>query len=166
MVPTISFWKYQTNVSICVFGGPGVATIDSSNDLSTDSVVKAIKPGLDESVLNAINNYKCDDDEHNGYIVMKGTSMAAPYVAGIIGELHDRYPQYRRNPKATKRIILTTATDLGAPGVDAEYGYGLVNRNKAVLTIGKTIHKPPVVVPDRKAPHVPIRGDRFAMQFV
>ncbi|SVC22763.1 uncharacterized protein METZ01_LOCUS275617 [marine metagenome] len=45
-----------------------VSSIDSSNDLSTDSVVKAIKPGLDESVLNAINNYKCDDDEHNGYI--------------------------------------------------------------------------------------------------
>ena len=105
-------------------------------------------------------------DEHNGYIVMKGTSMAAPYVAGVVGELHDRYPQYRRNPKATKRIILTTATDLGAPGVDAEYGYGLVNRNKAVLTLGKKVYTPPVVVPDRKAPHVPIRGDRFAMQFV
>ena len=105
-------------------------------------------------------------DEHNGYIVMMGTSMAAPYVAGVVAELHDRYPQYRGNPRATKRVILTTATDLGTPGVDAEYGYGLVNRNKAVLTLGKKVYTPPVVVPDRKAPHVTIGHDRFAMQFV
>jgi hypothetical protein len=97
---------------------------------------------------------------------MSGTSMAAPYVAGIVGELHDRYPQYRHNPGETKRIILTTATDLGAPGVDALYGYGLVNRNKAVLTMGRKIYKAPVVVPEKEMPYVPIRGDRFAMQFV
>ena len=115
-----------------------------------------VAPG--QSILSA--------DEYNGYIRMSGTSMATPYVAGIVGELHDRYPQYRHNPGETKRIILTTATDLGAPGVDSLYGYGLVNRNKAVLTLGKAIHKPPVVVPGRKAPHVPIRGDRFALQFV
>tara|TARA_B100000287_G_scaffold425657_1_gene472324 strand:- start:83 stop:403 length:321 start_codon:yes stop_codon:yes gene_type:complete len=38
------------------------------NDLSTESQVKAIKPGLDEEVLHAIDFWKCDDDEHNEYI--------------------------------------------------------------------------------------------------
>jgi hypothetical protein len=104
-------------------------------------------------------------DEGNGYVVMRGTSMAAPYVTGVVGELHDRYPALRRNPRKTKQIILTTATDLGAPGVDAEYGHGLVNRNKAVLTTGRLFYKPPVVVPDRQAPQVQV-SDRFAMQFV
>ncbi len=104
-------------------------------------------------------------DENNGYIHMSGTSMSTPYVSGIVGELHDRYPQYRHNPVATKRIILTTATDLGAPGVDKLYGYGLVNRNRAVLTLGKITYTPPVVVPDRQAPQVQV-SDRFALQFV
>ncbi len=111
-------------------------------------------------------------DEHNGYIRMSGTSMAAPYVSGIVGELHDRYPQYRHNPGETKRIILTTATDLGAPGVDALYGYGLVNRNKAVLTLGRNTHKPPKVVPEKEVPYVDPCASRdrcfsgFGFQFV
>ena len=38
------------------------------NDLSVESQIKAIKPGLDEDVLSAIAFWKCDDDEHNEYI--------------------------------------------------------------------------------------------------
>ncbi len=30
--------------------------------------IKAIKPGLDINVLNAIGDWRCDDDEHNEYI--------------------------------------------------------------------------------------------------
>jgi|TARA_B100001964_G_C13697313_1_gene364476 hypothetical protein len=45
-----------------------VASIDSSNKCEADEIVEAIKPGLDEDVIKAIDNWKCDDDEHNEYI--------------------------------------------------------------------------------------------------
>jgi len=34
----------------------------------TEPQIKAIKPGLDTNVLNAIGDWRCDDDEHNEYI--------------------------------------------------------------------------------------------------
>jgi len=45
-----------------------VSSIDSSNDLSVMSIVEAITPGLDKDVVKAIDNWKCDDDEHNDSI--------------------------------------------------------------------------------------------------
>jgi len=54
---------------------------------------------------------------HNGYMHVSGTSFAAPYVTGVVAELHDRFPALRHNPAGTKNVILTTATDLGPSGI-------------------------------------------------
>ena len=42
--------------------------IDSDVSKMTKPQIKAIKPGLDINVLNAISDWRCDDDEHNEYI--------------------------------------------------------------------------------------------------
>ena len=42
--------------------------IDSDVSKMTKPQIKAIKPGLDINVLNAIGDWRCDDDEHNEYI--------------------------------------------------------------------------------------------------
>ena len=42
--------------------------IDSDVSKMTTPQIKAIKPGLDINVLNAIGDWRCDDDEHNEYI--------------------------------------------------------------------------------------------------
>ncbi len=42
-------------------------------------------------------------------------------------------------PKDLQQTLLTTATDLGAQGVDAVYGWGLVNASKAVRGYGQFI---------------------------
>ena len=42
--------------------------IDSDVSKMTKPQIKAIKPGLDMNVLNAIGDWRCDDDEHNEYI--------------------------------------------------------------------------------------------------
>jgi hypothetical protein len=104
----------------------------------------------------------------NGYLHMSGTSMSAPYVTGVVSILHDRYPQLRHNPAGTKNIILTTATDLGPRGVDATYGWGLVNKKRAILTAGARFYVPPTVVSEKDAPYIRTEagGHRFAFQFV
>ena len=58
---------------------------------------------------------------------MSGTSMAAPIVTGAVALLHSYWGHLKNNPQATASILFESATDLGAPGVDAVYGHGLLN---------------------------------------
>lgn len=66
-------------------------------------------------------------DGEGGFVRRSGTSFAAPLVSGAIALLHDRWPWLAQHPAESVDIILNSATDLGAPGVDAVYGHGLLN---------------------------------------
>ncbi len=68
------------------------------------------------------------------YDSMTGTSMAAPHVTGALGLLFERFP-YLDNAQV-RDVLLTTATDLGAEGVDDVYGWGLMNLAKAIEGYG------------------------------
>lgn len=65
-----------------------------------------------------------------GYSEMTGTSMAAPHATAALAILMQRYP-YLDNA-LIRDILLTTATDLGDPGIDDTYGWGLINMQKAL----------------------------------
>ena len=66
-------------------------------------------------------------DGNGGVTRVSGTSFAAPLVSGAIALLHDRWPWLQNHAKATTDIIFQSARDLGAPGVDAVYGHGLLD---------------------------------------
>ena len=68
------------------------------------------------------------------YAIMSGTSMATPYVSGVAARILGASP-YLTN-KQVVSIILNSATDLGASGVDAVYGHGLVNLAAALQPLG------------------------------
>lgn len=59
-----------------------------------------------------------------------GTSLAAPEVTGIAALVKQNFPFL--TAKDLKATLLTTATDLGTPGVDEAYGWGLVNAAAAL----------------------------------
>ena len=69
-----------------------------------------------------------------GYATMSGTSMATPYVSGVAARVFGAAP-YLTN-KQVVSILLQSATDLGAQGVDAVYGHGLVNLTAALAPLG------------------------------
>ena len=64
----------------------------------------------------------------------QGTSFAAPRVSGAAAAIIDRAPFL--SATEVVEILLTTATDLGAPGVDEVYGHGLLNLSAALAPLG------------------------------
>jgi subtilisin family serine protease len=83
-----------------------------------------------------------------GYAEMAGTSQAAPHVAGVAALL----VSLGLRGRAAVDRLLATATDLGPPGIDAQYGHGLVNARTAVagLKPRATPPQPFVRVPRRQ----------------
>jgi subtilisin family serine protease len=59
-----------------------------------------------------------------------GTSMAAPHVSAVAALLKSQFPNMT-GPELRARLT-STATDIGAPGVDQLYGAGLVNAERAL----------------------------------
>jgi subtilisin len=62
-----------------------------------------------------------------------GTSMAAPHVAGVAALILAANPDWTNDQ--VRAQLQATADDLGDPGWDPQYGYGLVNAAEAVPTL-------------------------------
>jgi thermitase len=65
-----------------------------------------------------------------GYNYWSGTSFSSPIVAGVYALVHAANPAL--SPDQMDSIVFNTAVDLGAPGVDIQYGHGLANAAAAV----------------------------------
>ncbi|HEV3472782.1 MAG TPA: S8 family serine peptidase [Actinomycetota bacterium] len=63
--------------------------------------------------------------EYLGYGAGSGTSMAAPHVAAAAALVKARHPEW--TPDQIQVRLLGTATDVGRPGRDDEYGEGTLN---------------------------------------
>lgn len=60
----------------------------------------------------------------SGYAYLTGTSMAAPFVTGMAALYKEKYPTYSNIQ--IRKLLQENALDLGVPGKDPLYGYGLV----------------------------------------
>lgn len=85
---------------------------------------------LDDRVLAAVANSVQVLGADGKLTTQIGNSFAAPAVAGAAALLKEYWPQL--GGKAISQILLDTATDAGAPGVDPVYGAGILNVAKAM----------------------------------
>ncbi|MFZ4835104.1 S8 family serine peptidase, partial [Rouxiella sp. Mn2063] len=82
------------------------------------------------AIYSTVINGTSSEDLTTGYGNKSGTSMAAPHVAGSAAVLMQRFPYF--SAAQISDVLKTTATDIGAPGIDALYGWGMINLSKAI----------------------------------
>ncbi|MDD9841754.1 MAG: S8 family serine peptidase, partial [Alphaproteobacteria bacterium] len=68
---------------------------------------------------------------------IRGTSFAAPRVSGAAALIRHKFPNL--DGPALKQVLLQTATDLGATGVDDVFGHGRLNIMNALSPVGKVV---------------------------
>lgn len=80
------------------------------------------------------------------YRLLTGTSMAAPHVAGIAALMKAVNPTL--TPDAFDTLLASGALtqDIGVPGRDNEFGYGLIDAFKAVTAASGKIPTTPILV--------------------
>ncbi|MDR6405334.1 MULTISPECIES: S8 family serine peptidase [Chryseobacterium] len=95
-----------------------------------------IKPDISMKGVNVRSTLSTSDTSVG---IMSGTSMASPGVTGVVLLLQQYYNQlYSNYMKAAtvKGLILHTADEAGIyPGPDYEFGWGLINAEKAAIAI-------------------------------
>jgi subtilisin family serine protease len=68
-----------------------------------------------------------------GYFLVQGTSQATAHVAALAALLAS---QGITDPAAVRAAITSTAEDLGSPGRDDMYGFGLIRPEQALKGLG------------------------------
>lgn len=143
---TDSTGKRESNAAVIFVG-----SVDPTGQISSFSNRPGSACLLDNGVCRAGNELKnffivapgeliLTSDGMGGVVRRSGTSFSAPLVSGAITLLHDRWPWLANNPHETAEIIFRSAKDLGAPGVDEVYGWGLldVTASQSPLDFNKT----------------------------
>ncbi len=64
------------------------------------------------------------------YNLTTGTSVASAHVSGVVALILERNPKI--DVATLENVLYSTAKDLGAPGRDSEFGYGLVDPYRAL----------------------------------
>ena len=105
--------------------------------------IKVAAPGGDAGDVDGDGNQDevlstCAQDDHGtitfNYCFAAGTSMAAPHVSGVIALMKSVNPT-GITPDSLDQLLASgkLTDDIGAPGPDDNFGYGLINARKAVL---------------------------------
>ena len=88
--------------------------------------------GTPDSVFSAWGTFDGAGVRRSGFVGIDGTSMAAPHVAGVMALM--RWVNPAITPAQVDNLLQSgqLTDDLGTPGKDAVFGWGLLNARKAV----------------------------------
>jgi len=122
--------SYSTAGSYVELAAPGG---DGSPSIDTFIVQQTYDFNFTDTFLLPPSQYRAPRFDVLAYVGYAGTSMATPHVAGAAAILMQ---QGITSPAAIEDALKRTAVDLGTPGRDNFFGYGLVNVRNAMFGIG------------------------------
>jgi subtilisin family serine protease len=120
----VSFSNYGSQLDVVA---PGGGATETDEIYSTYSIFYATAPG------DVDLNYYIGPS----YTYMQGTSMAAPFVAGLAALIISQNPAF--TPKEVEERLEATCDDILTPGRDFYSGWGRVNVYRA-LTNNKNVY--------------------------
>lgn len=140
---------YELNIPIvCAAGNEGVKGVMYPARYPYTIAVGSYKEGRALSAFSAYSeighvDFVAPGDEilstylNKQYAVMSGTSMAAPFVSGILALLISKHKKENTPYTSEKlRSLLSSATiDLGSEGDDEKFGKGIIDVNSALRQI-------------------------------
>jgi len=109
--------RYDKQLAYYSNYGPEQELVAPGGDMTVDQNGDGYLDGI-------LSTYYATRTSHSEYTFLQGTSMAAPHVSGVVALLMARG---FTEPNEIRQILKNTAEDLGDPGFDEYYGYGLVN---------------------------------------
>ena len=115
--------KLEDNILIVASVGRNLIMSEFSDGCGAAKDWCLVAPGEGVYVVGPRTN----TDYYHGF---EGTSGSAPHVSGALAVMKSAAQEI--SITVHRRILLTTATDLGAPGVDIDYGHGMVNLSAAI----------------------------------
>jgi subtilisin family serine protease len=108
---------------------PNVIAVGAINDQDKRVSLSATGPAL-EIMAPGYNIYSTVpkisdsfDGIRDGYSYMTGTSMAAPYISGLLALYKEQYSLFTN--VQIRELLTSNAKDLGVAGRDEKYGFGL-----------------------------------------
>lgn len=113
--------NYGSYVDIVAPGGDN--SVDQNGDGYGDGILQNTFYPYNASGVYTFN-------QTFNYYLFAGTSMSAPHVTAIAGLILSKHPTY--TVEQVRTAIQSTAIDLGDPGRDDLYGYGLIDAYAAV----------------------------------
>ena len=90
-------------------------------------------PNFSDTFLLPLARFGAPRFDVFAYVPYQGTSQATPHVSGVAALLMQ---QGIVDPVAIEKALETTATDLGDPGRDPLFGFGLIEARQALRGLG------------------------------
>ncbi len=118
--PWYQYWSWPAAFDWPIAVAATTSTDQRASFSTQGSYVDVAAPGA--SILSTFKN--------SSYATMSGTSMATPYVTALAALLRGAHSD--ESAIQIRNRIISTATDLGTPGVDPSFGAGLVNPGAAI----------------------------------
>lgn len=92
------------------------------------SALDVVAPG--EAIYTTCNGNQCTN---GSYTYASGTSLATPFVSGIVGLIYSLNPNL--TPDKVQQALQNGAKDIGATGKDSETGYGRVDAYRTLTSL-------------------------------
>ena len=102
--------------------------------------VDVVAPGANQILAPVPSQSICRDASGavlmSGYCYLRGTSMATPFISGIVAQILEADPSL--SPAGVWALLTGTARDMGTSGRDDTFGYGFVNPVAALRQVTLT----------------------------
>jgi serine protease len=122
---------YSSSGSFVELAAPG----GSSRGFGASGAIwqQTFNPDFTDTFLLPLARFGAPRFDVFAYVAYQGTSQATPHVSGVAAMLMQ---QGIVDPAVIEKVLETFATDLGDPGRDPLYGFGLIEARSALRGLG------------------------------